>query len=87
MNINKESRFPAPVFDGRRLRSTASRSPLRGHIALVLCLIMALSVAGCGQRGPLYLPEEEPAVQETEAEPVTEEDSEEDTEENDEENP
>jgi predicted small lipoprotein YifL len=38
-------------------------SPLRPYIALALSVCLALSVAGCGQRGPLYLPDEEQTEQ------------------------
>lgn len=30
------------------------------HIALICC---SLALAGCGQKGPLYMPEENPAVE------------------------
>ena len=60
------------------------RSPLRPYIALALSFCRALSVAGCGQRGPLYLPDEEQAGQEQEAQ--TQPSPEEEQEENDEEN-
>jgi predicted small lipoprotein YifL len=59
-------------------------SPLRPYIALALSVCLALSVAGCGQRGPLYLPDEEQAGQEQEAQ--TQPSPEEEQEENDEEN-
>jgi len=36
----------------------SSRAPL---CATLLCLLLALAGASCGQRGPLYLPEEQPA--------------------------
>ncbi len=78
----KESRFPAPVCDGRRLRSTVSRSPLRGHVALLLCVSLAILVAGCGQRGPLYLPDEGQSGQEQTEQEAPEKEPEESDEEN-----
>ena len=39
------------------------RSPLRPCIALALSVCLSLLLAGCGQRGPLYLPDEEQAGQ------------------------
>ena len=41
-----------------------NRSPLRRHMALLLCVSLAILVAGCGQRGPLYLPDKEQSGQE-----------------------
>jgi predicted small lipoprotein YifL len=63
------------------------RSPLRPFIALPLSVCLALSVAGCGQRGPLYLPdkeqtEQQPKGQEAQAQASPEEDQEEKDEEN-----
>lgn len=60
------------------------RSPLRPCIALALSVCLALLVAGCGQRGPLYLPDKEQTEQ-TEQEAQTQASPEEDQEENDEE--
>ena len=43
-----------------RMRKQLSRWPLS---ALALSILVALALAACGQRGPLYLPDEEQAVQ------------------------
>jgi len=32
-------------------------------LAMTLALVMALGLAGCGQKGPLYLPDDEPAAE------------------------
>ena len=62
------------------------RSPLRPCIALALSVCLALLVAGCGQRGPLYLPDKEQAgQQQAEQEAQTQASPEEDQEDNDEE--
>jgi predicted small lipoprotein YifL len=57
-------------------------SPLRAVTAMVLSACLALCMTGCGQRGPLYLPEEEQTGQEAPTQPVPEEEQEEDDEEN-----
>ena len=57
--------------------SKISGSARRGA-TLALCFLL-LSLAACGQRGPLYLPEEQPA------DPATQQQSENKDEENDEE--
>ena len=63
------------------------RSPLRPCIALALSVCLSLLLAGCGQRGPLYLPDEKQAgQQQAEQEAQTQASPEEDQEENDEEN-
>ena len=63
------------------------RSPLRPCIALALSVCLPLLLAGCGQRGPLYLPDEQQAgQQQAEQEAQTQASPEEDQEENDEEN-
>ena len=63
------------------------RSPLRPCIALALSVCLSLLLAGCGQRGPLYLPDEEQAGQrQAEQEAQTQASPEEGQEENDEEN-
>lgn len=36
--------------------SARCRGPLRGACGLGLCAALALVLAGCGQKGPLYLP-------------------------------
>ena len=53
------------------------RSPLRPCIALALSVCLALLVAGCGQRGPLYLPDKEQTEQEAQTQASPEEDQEE----------
>jgi predicted small lipoprotein YifL len=57
------------------------RSPLRPCIALALSVCLALLVAGCGQRGPLYLPDKEQAGQEAQTQASPEEDQEDNDEE------
>ncbi len=44
------------------LASTAARAGTAAHIAV---LAAAVLLAGCGLRGDLYLPDEEPASEET----------------------
>lgn len=67
-------------------------SPLGRHLALALWLCLAVLAAGCGQRGPLYLPDEEQAgqqqteQQQTGQEAQTQSSPEEQLEEKDEEN-
>jgi predicted small lipoprotein YifL len=51
-------------------------------MALLLCVGLAVLVAGCGQRGPLYLPDEEPAGQEAQTQASPEDEQEENDEEN-----
>lgn len=58
------------------------RSPLSPSIALALSVCLALLAAGCGQRGPLYLPDEEQTEQEVHTKASPEEDQEEIDEEN-----
>jgi len=36
------------------------------YLALAICCCLALSLAACGQRGPLYLPEPEDQAEHTE---------------------
>ena len=51
------------------------------HLALIFCCCLALSVAACGQRGPLFIPEPEEQVESSENVPDAEdEDKKEDTE-------
>ena len=55
-------------------------------IVTVPCLCLALSVAACGQRGPLYLPDQEASKEEAaQQETQTQESTDELQEENDEE--
>jgi len=55
--------------------------------AIVLCCCLALYLAACGQRGPLYLPDAEDQTSGTETIIESEEGEEKDAEENDEETP
>ena len=41
---------------------TSSRSSRTAVCASLLCLLLALAGASCGQRGPLYLPGEKPTI-------------------------
>ncbi|MFC1689019.1 lipoprotein [Pseudomonadota bacterium] len=49
---------------------------------LALCCCLTLTIAACGQRGPLYLPDKESPAQDVPAEPAADEESEESDEEN-----
>ena len=54
------------------------------YLALAICCCLALSLAACGQRGPLYLPEPEDQTERTETVSDAEESAEDDSEENEE---
>jgi len=54
------------------------------YLALVICCCLALSLAACGQRGPLYLPETEDQPVRAETQSAAEDPVEEITEEEDE---
>ena len=51
------------------------------NLAFIICCCLALSLAACGQRGPLYLPEPEEQIEPTEAVIDAEESAEDDSEE------
>jgi predicted small lipoprotein YifL len=53
------------------------------YLSLVICCCLALSLAACGQRGPLYLPEAEDQTERTETAGAAEDPVEEITEEED----
>ena len=57
------------------------------HITLVICCCFALSLAACGQRGPLYLPEPEDQTGSDETTSAVEDQAGKNGEENDEETP
>jgi predicted small lipoprotein YifL len=57
------------------------------NIALVICCCLALSLAACGQRGPLFLPQAEEQTEGSETMTGAEENTGENAEESDEETP
>ena len=57
------------------------------YLAFAFCCCLTLSLAACGQRGRLYLPEPEKQIEQAETEAGEEESVENDTEEPDEETP
>ncbi len=63
------------------------KSILSPFTALSLCCCLALALAACGQRGPLYLPEEDGQATAAEIENLEEERKEDNDEEADEETP
>ena len=54
------------------------------HLVLVICCCLALSLAACGQRGPLYIPEPENQAERTGTVSDAEESAENDAEESEE---
>jgi len=54
------------------------------YLAFLICCCLALSLAACGQRGPLYLPEPEDQTERTETVSDAEESAEDDSEESEE---
>jgi predicted small lipoprotein YifL len=75
--------------------SVAALEPLNPHMkstgttypAIVLCCCLVMSLAACGQRGPLYLPEPESPAVPTQAESADEENPGSEKEDKDEETP
>jgi len=57
------------------------------YLALLICCCFALSLAACGQRGPLFLPQPEVPAGQTETGAGAEDMAEQDAEEKDEEKP
>jgi predicted small lipoprotein YifL len=57
------------------------------YIAFVICCCLTLTLAACGQRGPLFLPETEEQTGQSETAAGAEEEAGKNTEESDEETP
>jgi predicted small lipoprotein YifL len=57
------------------------------NIAVIICCCLALSLAACGQRGPLFLPQEEEQTEGSETMTGAEENTGKNAEESDEETP
>ena len=43
-------------------RVSTAGAPIRTMVAAILLTLTAASASGCGQRGPLYLPQTEPGA-------------------------